>query len=181
MKLPRVGHTVYDQDGKQITIILASRYQTRVVASCWHRGKIALMELRDDGTLIDKSDVPLNEILMPFFKKSWNYNRRKAKLKQKRVRFLTNLAKRTKVHFITAKVITAKAHLPGEYKEPSYLESLSGSCSASAMADAQMFVSARVIEDPNNPENNGRTVQLKMPKSRVDGLYQLAKDLKEIK
>lgn len=180
LALPRAGQTVYSHYGHQIQIIRATRTKVGCFADCWQNGKRIKIEFKTDGSMSNRSLLDIDLDFDPFresvlFKRYWHYSRKKAMNRSPMVRFLTG-RKIPPVHFITA-----KAPIPGEYKEPSYLDSLSGSCSASAMVDAQVFVSARIIEDPNNPENNNRPIVMKMSKSRLDGLYQLAKDLKELK
>lgn len=179
LPLPKAGHTVYDHEGSPIQIIRSKRSGDTQHSECWFRGKPCRMKFKTNGTLINFADAWLME--NPFrteaiFKRYWHYDRKKAKRRSPMVRLLGAARSLPAVHFITA-----KAPEPGDYKEPDFLSQLSGACSASAMVDAQFFVQARIIEDPNNPENNGRPVTMRMPKSRLDGLYQLAKDLKELK
>jgi hypothetical protein len=173
--LPKAGHTVYDHNGTPIQIIRANRKGDKQFSDCWFKGERCSIEFKQDGTLINFSvdwliDNPFrNEAI---FKRYWHYDKKKAKRRSPMVRMLPR--KLPPIH-----IITAKAPEPGEYKEPDFLSGISGSCRASV--DMQVFVQARVIEDPNNPENNGRPITMRMSKSRLDTLSNLAKDLKELK
>lgn len=179
LPLPKAGHTVYDHNGAKIFIIRANRKGDKQLSDCWFRGKPCRVQFKPDGTMVNLSEDWLLE--NPFrpgaiFKHYWHYDRKKAKRRSPMVRLLGAARKLPAVRFITA-----KAPIPGEYKEPSLQDFCMGASACTGALDAQVFVSARIIEDPNNPENNNRPIVMKMSKSRLDGLYQLAKDLKEIK
>lgn len=181
LPLPRAGQTVYSHYGRPLHVIRATLQKGGCRAECWEKGERIVIDFKADGSMVNRSlqgftsdDYLFQDCIL--YKRFWHHNRKKALSRNPMIRILPTGWDAPK-HKI--RIATAKAPVPGEYKTTSYLDSLAGSCSA--RADAQVFVTARVIDDPHNPQNNGRDVVMTMPKSRVDGLYSLAKDLKELK
>lgn len=190
-KRPKAGQTIFDSSGKAIHLITCKPKGQEFVCAAWHKGTRKTIHLMANGKVVEPGyhDLFLGEVKdLNFGLVRWHHNRKKA-INSSRIRMLANSLRHNPIHIITAKApdFNGAPHYPdwygqqlADHKANDFFDArISGSCSA--RADTQVFVSARVIEDPNNPENNGRICTIRMPKSRIDALSNLAKDLKEIK
>lgn len=199
-KLPRAGQTIFDNHGCPVHLITCKRVAQEFVCEVWYKRNRETIHLKD-GKIIRPGyhDLLLKSVPdLGFGLVQWDHSKRKA-LNKGFLRIRRRLAK-FKPMFITAKApreIGENAYdekfpngtdFPDWYGRPQFPEmnadalvgiaSMKASCCAIADATIMVNVPVKVIEDPNNPENNGRELTMLMPKSRIDAIKKLTEGTK---
>lgn len=207
-KLPRAGQTIYDNHGCPVHLITCKRVAQEFVCEVWYKRKRETIHLKDGKIIRPGyNDLLLKSVPdLGFGLVRWDHNKRKA-LNKGFLRIRQRLAK-MKPMFITAKaprevgdnVYDEKfpngTMFPDWYGVPQFPQrandlpeglpnwltdssaSLKASCCAIADTVIMVNVPVKVIDDPNNPENNGRELSMLMPKSRIDAIKKLTEGTK---
>jgi hypothetical protein len=190
-KQPRAGQTVWDGKGCAVRLITCKRKGKFFVCDTWREGVRETLHLFLNGKIVRPAaggfiGSPLDALSVGLL--GWHHNRKKAKRSGPLMRSIRSINRQfQKIHVVTAQArrddeldrignFANGTQFPDWYGVPSG----SLSCKACAVVDATVMVHVpvRVIEDPNNPENNGREVSMLMPKSRIDAIKKLTEGTK---